>query len=338
VARRYTRPELSDDTALEIIGGRHPVIEATLDGVEFIPNDTHLDDLSDAADANEPPPTRAMLLTGPNMAGKSTYLRQVALITLLAQIGSFVPAQRARIGLVDRIFARVGAEDDLARGLSTFMLEMVETAFILRHATARSLVVLDEVGRGTSSADGLAIAQAVIERLCSVTGARTLFATHYHELARLAETLPRLSAWRMAVAERDGQAIFLRRVVPGASDHSYGVQVARMAGLPAEVTARAATLLREHPATSQQANPAPPALLAERPAIYRDAGEEVIEQPDNAPVALEGDERELALALASVNLVAVTPLEALNLLFSLQQRALVSLGMPPSGRPSRERG
>jgi DNA mismatch repair protein MutS len=279
-----------------------------------------------------------MLLTGPNMAGKSTYLRQAALITLLAQIGSFVPAQRARIGLVDRIFARVGAEDDLARGLSTFMLEMVETAFILRHATARSLVVLDEVGRGTSSADGLAIAQAVIERLCSVTGARTLFATHYHELARLAETLPRLSAWRMAVAERDGQAIFLRRVVPGASDHSYGVQVARMAGLPAEVTARAATLLREHPATSQQANPAPPALLAERPAIYRDAGEEVIEQPDNAPVALEGDERELALALASVNLVAVTPLEALNLLFSLQQRALVSLGMPPSGRPSRERG
>ncbi len=281
--------------------------------MEFIPNDTRLDDLSEPGE-----PTRAMLLTGPNMAGKSTYLRQVALITLMAQVGSFVPARRARIGLVDRIFARVGAEDDLARGLSTFMLEMVETAFILRHATERSLVILDEVGRGTSSADGLAIAQAVIERLCAVTGARTLFATHYHELARLAETLPRLGAFRMEVAERDGQAIFLRRVVPGASDHSYGVQVARMAGLPAEVTARAETLLRERPADSTTA------LVAEQPAAY------VSETPAS-------DERELALALASVNLVAVTPLEALNLLFSLQQRALARLGMGAARAPG-ERG
>jgi DNA mismatch repair protein MutS len=328
VARRYIRPELADDTVLEIVGGRHPVIEATLDGAEFIANDTRLDDLAQASDDN-PAPTRAMLLTGPNMAGKSTYLRQVALITLMAQVGSFVPAQRARIGLVDRLFARVGAEDDLARGLSTFMLEMVETAFILRHATSRSLVVLDEVGRGTSSADGLAIAQAVIERLCSVTGARTLFATHYHELARLAETLPRLSAWRMDVAERDGQAIFLRRVVPGASDHSYGVQVARMAGLPADVTARAATLLSQRPS--------PPALVAERAAAYADADEvedEAVEaQPLRIGDGLASDARELALALASVNLVAVTPLEALNLLFSLQQRARVSLGMA-----DRERG
>ncbi|HEX8998211.1 MAG TPA: DNA mismatch repair protein MutS [Ktedonobacterales bacterium] len=328
VARRYTRPELADDSALEIVAGRHPVVETALDGVEFIPNDTALDDLGDGPEAR-----RAMLLTGPNMAGKSTYLRQVALITLMAQIGSFVPAQRARIGLVDRIFARVGAEDDLARGLSTFMLEMVETAFILRHATERSLVVLDEVGRGTSSADGLAIAQAVAERLCDVTGARMLFATHYHELARLEETLPRLRAYRMEVAERDGQAIFLRRVVPGASDHSYGVQVARMAGLPAEVTARAETLLRERMAQ-------PPALIAERPAVYR---ESAMPAPDPEPVAPSGDERderELALALASVNLVAVTPLEALNLLFSLQQRALARLGMASSGhaRVDGERG
>jgi DNA mismatch repair protein MutS len=233
----------------------------------------------------------------------------------MAQVGSFVPAESARVGLVDRIFARVGAEDDLARGLSTFMLEMVETAFILRHATERSLVVLDEVGRGTSSADGLAIAQAVIERLCSVTGARTLFATHYHELARLAESLPCLGAWRMDVAERDGQAIFLRRVVPGASDHSYGVQVARMAGLPAEVTARAETLLRERPAANA------PAQVAERTVAYtRDA--------ESTPAV--GD-RELAMALASMNLVAMTPLDALNLLFSLQQRALVSLGMLAPG-------
>jgi DNA mismatch repair protein MutS len=328
VARRYTRPELADESALEIVGGRHPVIEATLDGVEFIANDTRLDDLTEAS-GDHAAPTRAMLLTGPNMAGKSTYLRQVALITLMAQIGSFVPAESARIGLVDRLFARVGAEDDLARGLSTFMLEMVETAFILRHATARSLVVLDEVGRGTSSADGLAIAQAVIERLCSVTGARTLFATHYHELARLAETLPRLSAWRMEVAERDGQAIFLRRVVPGASDHSYGVQVARMAGLPADVTTRAAALLSQRPS--------PPALVAEHPAAYADADEvedEAVEaQPLRIGDGLASDARELALALASVNLVAVTPLEALNLLFSLQQRARVNLGMA-----DRERG
>ena len=311
VARRYIRPQLSDDSALEIVAGRHPVVEATLDGAEFIPNDTRLDDLRDGDT-----PVRAMLLTGPNMAGKSTYLRQVALIALMAQIGSFVPAESARIGLVDRIFARVGAEDDLARGLSTFMLEMVETAFILRHATARSLVVLDEVGRGTSSADGLAIAQAVIERLCSVTGARTLFATHYHELARLADDLPRLAAFRMEVVERDGQAIFLRRVVPGASDHSYGVQVARMAGLPAEVTSRAAMLLAERVAHT-------PALLAERPGAYASSPPQ-----QSAEVTAPGDARELALALASVNLVAVTPLEALNLLYSLQQRALASLGMP----------
>jgi DNA mismatch repair protein MutS len=323
VARRYTRPILSDDTTLEIIAGRHPVIEAALDGMEFIPNDTQLDDLS-----REAAPTRAMLLTGPNMAGKSTYLRQVALITLIAQIGSFVPAQRARVGLVDRIFARVGAEDDLARGLSTFMLEMVETAFILRHATERSLVVLDEVGRGTSSADGLAIAQAVIERLCSVTGARTLFATHYHELAQLAETLPQLGVYRMEVAERDGQATFLRRVARGVSDHSYGVQVARMAGLPGEVTARAETLLHERSAAGMTA----PARVAEYRADYvgerAQESEGIPSQGESAQLAAAGD-RELALALASVNLVATTPLEALNLLFSLQQRALASLGAPP---------
>ena len=333
VARRYTRPELTDDTTLEIVGGRHPVVEATLDGAEFIPNDTRLDDL--AADDE---PTRAMLLTGPNMAGKSTYLRQVALIALMAQIGSFVPAQRARIGLVDRLFARVGAEDDLARGLSTFMLEMVETAYILRHATPHSLVILDEVGRGTSSADGLAIAQAVIERLCSVTGARTLFATHYHELARLAETLPRLRAWRMEVAERDGRAIFLRRVVPGASEHSYGVQVARMAGLPADVTARAAELLRLRPAAPALA----PSLVAEQSADYtRSPGDDprMEAEPLRIGDGLASDERELALALASVNLVAVTPLEALNLLFSLQQRARVSLGLADRADWSeRERG
>ena len=194
------------------------------------------------------------------MAGKSTYLRQVALITLMAQIGSFVPAERARVGLVDRIFTRVGADDDLARGMSTFMLEMVETAYILRHATPRSLIILDEVGRGTSALDGLALARAVIEHLHDTVCPRTLFATHYHELAGLAETLPRLRVFQMAVAERDGEAIFLHRVEPGASKISYGIQVARMAGLPASVTTRARSLLDER-AVGQ--------WIAEPPAQYR---------------------------------------------------------------------
>ncbi|MBF6590279.1 MAG: DNA mismatch repair protein MutS, partial [Ktedonobacterales bacterium] len=240
-ARGYVRPELTDTTELEIEAGRHPILEAALDGSEFIANDTRLDGLEDVEGA------RVVLLTGPNMAGKSTYLRQVASIVLLAQVGSFVPARRARIGLVDRIFTRVGAEDDLARGLSTFMLEMVETAYILRHATERSLVILDEVGRGTSTRDGLVIARSVIEHLHDETRARTFFATHYHELAALGDALARLRVARMEVAERDGEAVFLHRVTPGVADHSYGVQVARMAGLPVAVTTRAAELLRASP-------------------------------------------------------------------------------------------
>ncbi len=252
VARGYVRPELRDETVLEIEAGRHPVVEATLDGVEFVPNDTAL-----AAEGDDG--ARIALLTGPNMAGKSTYLRQVATIVLLAQIGSFVPATRAVVGLVDRIFTRVGAEDDLTRGLSTFMMEMVETAYILRHATARSLVILDEVGRGTSTTDGVALARAVVEHLHDQIGARTLFATHYHELSSLSETLPRLRVFRMEVAERDGEAIFLHRVAPGASDSSYGVQVARMAGLPASVTERAAQLV-----SGASPNPLSPLPLAGR--------------------------------------------------------------------------
>jgi DNA mismatch repair protein MutS len=299
-ARGYTRPELSDGTTLEISGGRHPIVEATLDGIEFTPNDLTL---SSEEDADEP---RAILLTGPNMAGKSTYLRQVALITLMAQIGSFVPAVHARVGLVDRIFTRVGADDDLARGMSTFMLEMVETAYILRHATPRSLIILDEVGRGTSALDGLALARAVIEHLHDTSCPRTLFATHYHELAGLAETLPRLRVYQMAVAEREDEAIFLHRVEPGASNISYGIQVARMAGLPASVTTRARSLLDER-AVGQ--------WIAEPPALYH------IESTS----AITPEEREISLALASLNIAATTPMEAINLLYSLQQRALLAL-------------
>jgi DNA mismatch repair protein MutS len=299
-ARGYTRPQLSDESMLEIRGGRHPIVEATLDGVEFTSNDLSL---TSVEEADGP---RAILLTGPNMAGKSTYLRQVALITLLAQSGSFVPAEHARVGLVDRIFTRVGADDDLARGMSTFMLEMVETAYILRHATPRSLIILDEVGRGTSALDGLALARAVIEHLHDTTCPRTLFATHYHELAGLAETLSRLRVYQMAVAERADEAIFLHRVVAGVSNISYGIQVARMAGLPASVTTRARSLLDER-AVGQ--------WIAEPPATY---------STESAPV-ITAEERAISLALASLNVAATTPMEAINLLYSLQQRALLAL-------------
>ncbi len=322
LARNYVRPELVDGTCLEIVAGRHPVVEVATEGAEFIANDTHLraHEHDGQAGVNSIDDAHAiMLLTGPNMAGKSTYLRQVALITLLAQIGSFVPAASARIGLVDRIFTRVGAEDDLARGLSTFMLEMVETAYILRHATAKSLVVLDEVGRGTSTADGLSIARAVVEYLHDYVGAQTLFATHYHELADLAESLPRVGVFRMAVAARDDGAIFLHRVVPGASADSYGVQVARMAGLPAPVTERASALLLQH-ASAQR-------LIAESPAAYVASASEDT-QIDSVVTRRE---RELALDLAAANIAAMTPIEAINALFALQQRALQLLRAADEG-------
>ncbi|HEU5440501.1 MAG TPA: DNA mismatch repair protein MutS [Ktedonobacterales bacterium] len=306
--RGYVRPMLSDSTELAIEGGRHPIVEAALDGAQFVPNDTRLAALDvDGGD------TRLLLLTGPNMAGKSTYLRQVALVVLMAQIGSFVPARRARIGLVDRIFARVGAQDDLARGLSTFMLEMVETAYILRHATPRSLVILDEVGRGTSTRDGLAIARAVLEHLHDESAARALFATHYHELATATEALPRLRICRMAVTQHNGQIVFLHRVADGAAEESYGVQVARMAGLPAPVVERATALLEERS----------PTLAAVREVRAPYAG-----TPDTSMGTSNGQHEgdgELALALAGLNLAAMTPIEALNVLFSLQQHALTAL-------------
>ncbi len=323
LARGYTRPELEDSTALEIVEGRHPIVEHTLDGGAFIANDTRMDanmdtDLSAAAEGEAGPVL--LLLTGPNMAGKSTYLRQVACIVLLAQIGSFVPARRARIGLVDRIFTRVGAEDDLARGLSTFMLEMVETSYILRHATPRSLVILDEVGRGTSTRDGLAIARAVLEHLHDRIGARTLFATHYHELADVMAHLPRLRALQMAVAERDGEAVFLHRVVPGASSHSYGLHVARMAGVPAAVLDRAADLLAAPTPAVNGAH-----ALAETHAVYTPADGRNEDDDDGLAARDHQPDRELTLALAGLNIAAMTPLDALNLLFSLQQRALAAL-------------
>ncbi|MGO8950608.1 MAG: DNA mismatch repair protein MutS [Ktedonobacterales bacterium] len=325
LTRGYVRPELSDATELHIQAGRHPIVEASLDADEFIANDTHLEPLVDGDQG-----TRIMLLTGPNMAGKSTYLRQVAAIVLLAQIGSFVPARSARIGLVDRISCRVGAEDDLARGMSTFMLEMVETASILRQSTARSLVILDEVGRGTSTHDGLAIARAVTEHLHDALGARTLFATHYHELAVLEESLAHLATFQMEVAEKDGEPVFLHRVVPGASSQSYGVEVARMAGLPISVTRRAAEVLVESLTTMHQT--AERTSLANRPHRHQHyesrmpAAElaEAIGSPYSVPL---DPARAVAVALASLNIAAMTPVDALNILFSLQQQSLAILQM-----------
>jgi DNA mismatch repair protein MutS len=231
----YHRPAVDADDVLEVHGGRHPVVERASLGERFIPNDTTLDCREN----------QLLIITGPNMAGKSTYLRQVALLVVLAQMGSFVPAESARIGVVDRIFTRVGASDDLATGQSTFMVEMTETAQILHHATQRSLIVLDEVGRGTSTFDGLSIAWAVVEHLHNHPrlGAKTLFATHYHQLNELERSLPRVKNYRIAVKEEGDRIIFLRKIIPGGTDRSYGIQVARLAGLPQEVIERAKEVL-----------------------------------------------------------------------------------------------
>jgi DNA mismatch repair protein MutS len=246
---------VEDSDVLELVQSRHPVVERRVSAEPFVPNDLRLDRER----------CQLLVLTGPNMAGKSTLLRQTALVVLLAQAGSFVPAARARIGLVDRIFTRVGASDDLARGQSTFMVEMSETAAILHHATARSLVVLDEIGRGTSTFDGLSIAWAVAEHLHDVVGARTLFATHYHELIELARTLPRVQNASMAVRESGGKVVFLRTVVEGGASKSYGLEVARLAGLPGPVLPRTGETAgrdrhRRAPGTprADQTSPAPP--------------------------------------------------------------------------------
>jgi DNA mismatch repair protein MutS len=237
-AHGYSRPVVDDSDVLEITEGRHPVVEQSLPPGQFVANDTRLG-----------PHARVMLLTGPNMAGKSTYLRQVALIVLMAQIGSFVPARSAHIGIVDRIFTRIGAHDDIAAGRSTFMVEMIEAATIVRAATARSLVVLDEVGRGTSTFDGMAIAQAIVEELHDPARPggppKTIFATHYHELTRLSDSLPALRNFRVDVLERGDDVVFLHTVVEGGADRSHGVHVARLAGVPERVTRRAAELLEQ---------------------------------------------------------------------------------------------
>jgi DNA mismatch repair protein MutS len=242
----YCRPEINDEGVLKIRDGRHPVLEQNLSEERFVPNDTMLAGVQNEdrrQDAGGTLPQIA-LITGPNMAGKSTYIRQVALVALLAHTGSFIPAAEARVDLVDRIFTRIGASDDLARGQSTFMVEMCETANILNNSTARSLIVLDEIGRGTSTFDGLSLAWSIVEHLHNQVGAKTLFATHYHELTELAARLPRLKNFNVAVREWHDQIVFLRKIVEGGTDKSYGIQVARLAGVPKPVLERAKEILR----------------------------------------------------------------------------------------------
>ena len=239
VAQRnnYVRPTVNTKGVIDIKNGRHPVVEKMINNDMFIANDTYLDNGS----------KRVSVITGPNMAGKSTYMRQTALIVLMAQIGSFVPAEKAKIGVVDRIFTRVGASDDLASGQSTFMVEMTEVANILRNATAKSLLILDEIGRGTSTFDGLSIAWAVIEHISNtkLLGAKTLFATHYHELTELEGKIPGVNNYCIAVKERGDDIVFLRKIVKGGADKSYGIQVAKLAGVPDSVLDRAKELVDE---------------------------------------------------------------------------------------------
>ncbi len=298
----YVRPAITADERMEIRAGRHPVVELTLQEERFVPNDALLDCSGD----------QIIILTGPNMAGKSTYLRQVALITLMAQVGSFVPAEAASIGLVDRIFTRVGASDDLATGQSTFMMEMTETANILRHATRRSLIILDEIGRGTSTFDGLSIAWSVAEYIHNAPhlGAKTLFATHYHHLNELADCLPRVRNYRVAVKEKGDQVVFLHQIVPGGTDRSYGIQVARLAGLPPEVLERAKEVLLSLEARDEW------------------AGGDVVpsaRHPGRAPAEqlalFAGEVDPLVEELRKLDVEHLTPLEALNKLAELQRRA-----------------
>ncbi|HMQ55536.1 MAG TPA: DNA mismatch repair protein MutS, partial [Anaerolineae bacterium] len=299
----YIRPELSEDDTLEIINGRHPVVETMPltdpDGLPtaFVPNDVRL--------SRE---ELIHIITGPNMSGKSTFLRQVALIVLLAQIGSFVPADRARIGLVDRIFTRIGAQDEIHAGQSTFMVEMVETAAILSQSSNRSLLILDEVGRGTSTYDGLAIARAVVEYIHNNPRirAKTLFATHYHELTELAKYLPHLRNYNVAVSEEGGRVVFLHKIVPGGADRSYGIHVAQIAGIPKAVIDRANEILEE----------------LEGNADFTQRRDKTRQAFSGVQMTFFGPETDpLVEELKTLNVDAMTPLEALNKLYGLKQQA-----------------
>jgi DNA mismatch repair protein MutS len=289
----YVRPIVNDNDGLEILDGRHPVVEQTLSGERYVPNDVTFE-----------PGERVRIITGPNMSGKSTYLRQAALITLMAQMGSFVPARRAHIGLVDRIFTRIGAQDEIHAGQSTFMVEMVEAANILHNATPHSLLIIDEIGRGTSTYDGVSIAWAVVEYIHNHPHlrARTLFATHYHELTQLADLLPGVRNCNVAVSEADGKVVFLHKIVPGGADRSYGIHVGQLAGLPRPVVQRASEIMRSLEASSGKAVRVNP-VAARQLALF----------PETNPLIDE---------LRKLDVNALSPIEALNKLYEWQKKYL----------------
>jgi DNA mismatch repair protein MutS len=291
ICNRYVRPHLTDDDVLEIIAGRHPVVEKALHDEPFTPNELHLNGEE-----------LILVITGPNMAGKSIYLRQNALIVLMAQMGSFVPADSARIGVVDRIFTRIGAQDAIAEGQSTFMVEMVEAANILNHATPRSLLILDEIGRGTSTYDGMSIAWAMVEYLHNhpQRRARTLFATHYHELTELADRLPAVRNYNLAVIEEGDHVVFLHKVEPGGADRSYGIHVAQMAGVPKPVIHRAEEVLAQ--LESGEFRPGTPAPEPRQPALF-------------------ATEHPAVVDLRELDVSQMTPLDAINTLYELQRKA-----------------
>ena len=300
VRQRYHRPAVHTGQSLELSDARHPVVEAALTDERFVPNSITLD----------PDQRRLVILTGPNMSGKSTIMRQVALCTLLAQMGSFVPARQASIGVCDRVFVRVGASDDLARGRSTFMVEMAETANILHNATARSLVLLDEIGRGTSTYDGLAIAWSVAEALHDHIRCRTLFATHYHELVGFARNHPRAANMRVAVSEMGERIIFLRRLQEGATSRSYGIQCARLAGIPDPVVQRARAVLKE----LERRRPRDDRQLSLFD-IDPDAGDEPpAAEPERSPAAPDL----LRETLLAVDPDRITPREAMEAIYRLK--------------------
>ena len=289
----YVRPELNNQGEIKITDGRHPVVERLLEKEIFVPNNVNLNNTDE----------RMIVITGPNMAGKSTYMRQVALLVLMSQMGSFIPARQASICPVDKIFTRVGASDDLATGQSTFMVEMNEVAQILRYATKNSLIILDEVGRGTSTFDGMSIARAVMEYIHDKIKAKTLFATHYHQLIAMEQELSGVKNYSVAVKERGKDIIFLRRVVPGGTDRSYGVHVARLAGLPKKVVDRAEEFLQEYDSERQQAAPVAAAQSNELLGMGSLFTSAITEQ------------------LLSIDVMSMTPIEAMNMLYKLQAEA-----------------
>lgn len=305
----YVRPKINEKGVIDIKDGRHPVVEKMIPNDMFISNDTYLNDKKD----------RIAIITGPNMAGKSTYMRQTALIVLMAQIGSFVPASKADIGLVDRIFTRVGASDDLASGQSTFMVEMTEVANILRNATSKSLLILDEIGRGTSTFDGLSIAWAVIEHISNskLLGAKTLFATHYHELTELEGKIDNVNNYCIAVKENGDDIIFLRKIVKGGADKSYGIQVAKLAGVPESVTDRAKEIVEELVQTDITSRIKDIAVLgAPKPKAKK------YDDVDLAQMSLFDTVKDddVLKELKELDLGNLTPIEALNTLYQLQNK------------------